>query len=153
MAGNRSPWRGWSQHALARTPTGRQQSRPDAPREPGRRLAAAPPAVARATTTAPERPARLTISGLYFFLRQVIGSKDQLDDGKAEERMRSLYQGFVTDPANRAALGAAIRDVANATGPVLFHCSAGEDRTGVLADTVLPAVGVPATTAEGDSND
>lgn len=89
-------------------------------------------------------------------MRQVIGSKDpsyqraQLGDGKAEERMRGLYQGFVISPANRAALGAAIRDVANAAGPVLFHCSAGKDRTGVLTDTILRAVGVPATTAESD---
>ncbi|MFF7359084.1 MULTISPECIES: tyrosine-protein phosphatase [Streptomyces] len=101
-------------------------------------------------------------TGLYLFMRQVIGSADsayqeaQLGDGKAEERMRHLYQGFVTDPANRAALGAAIRDVAEATGPMLFHCSAGKDRTGVLADTILRAVGVPAATAESDyllSND
>ncbi|MFJ9866146.1 tyrosine-protein phosphatase [Streptomyces sp. NPDC101165] len=52
--------------------------------------------------------------------------------------------------ANRAALGAAVRTVANSTKPVLFHCSAGKDRTGVVADTILRAVGVPASTAEID---
>ncbi|MFG2603475.1 tyrosine-protein phosphatase [Streptomyces sp. NPDC048514] len=62
----------------------------------------------------------------------------------------ALYRGFVTDPGNRAALGAAIHAVANATKAVLFHCSAGKDRTGVLADTILRAVGVPASTSEND---
>lgn len=95
-------------------------------------------------------------TGLYFLMRQVIGSKDPayqqatLGDGKAEERMRTLYRGFVTDSADRAALGAAIRAVATSTKPVLFHCSAGKDRTGVLADTILRAVGVPASTSESD---
>ncbi|MFI1760752.1 tyrosine-protein phosphatase [Streptomyces sp. NPDC020800] len=95
-------------------------------------------------------------TGLYFLMRQVIGSKDPayqqatLGDGKAEERMRTLYRGFVTSAANRAALGTAVKDIANSTGPVLFHCSAGKDRTGVLADIVLRAVGVPAAVSEQD---
>ncbi|MEU1406052.1 tyrosine-protein phosphatase [Streptomyces sp. NPDC005728] len=95
-------------------------------------------------------------TSLYAFLGQVVRSKDpayqqaQLGDGKAVQRMLSLYRGFVTNPANRAALGAAIRTVANSTKPVLFHCSAGKDRTGVLADTILRAVGVPASASEQD---
>ncbi|MEU6669258.1 tyrosine-protein phosphatase [Streptomyces sp. NPDC046727] len=95
-------------------------------------------------------------TGLYLWMRQVIGSKDaayqqaQLGDGKAQARMVSLYKGFVTNSANRSELGAAIKSVANSTGPVLFHCTAGKDRTGVLADTILRAVGVPATTTAQD---
>ncbi|WP_407555525.1 tyrosine-protein phosphatase [Streptomyces sp. Pv4-95] len=93
---------------------------------------------------------------LFAFIGQVVRSKDplyqqaQLGEGKAAARMRGLYRGFVTNPANRAALGAAIKHVAVSTRPVLFHCSAGKDRTGVLADTILRAVGVPASTSEGD---
>ncbi|MFH8476868.1 tyrosine-protein phosphatase [Streptomyces sp. NPDC018000] len=95
-------------------------------------------------------------TSLFAFIGSVVLSKDpahqqaQLGDGKAEERMRALYRGFVTNSANRAALGAAVKRVANSAGPVLFHCSAGKDRTGVLADTILRAVGVPSATAEGD---
>ncbi|MCZ0989534.1 tyrosine-protein phosphatase [Streptomyces diastatochromogenes] len=95
-------------------------------------------------------------TSLFAFIGQVVRSKDpvyqqaMLGDGKAEERMRTLYRGFVTNSGNRAALGAAIRTVANSTKPVLFHCSAGKDRTGALADTILRAVGVPATTSESD---
>ncbi|MFE1308021.1 tyrosine-protein phosphatase [Streptomyces sp. NPDC058755] len=95
-------------------------------------------------------------TSLFAFIGQVVRSEDpvyqqaMLGDGKAEERMRGLYRGFVTNSANRAALGAAIRAVANSTKPVLFHCSAGKDRTGVLADTILRAVGVPASASESD---
>ncbi|MGT2530960.1 tyrosine-protein phosphatase [Streptomyces nojiriensis] len=95
-------------------------------------------------------------TSLFAFIGGVVRSKDpayqqaQLGNGAAEERMRTLYKGFVTNPANRAALGAAIKDVANSTKPIAFHCSAGKDRTGVLADTILRAVGVPASTSEQD---
>lgn len=95
-------------------------------------------------------------TSLFAFIGMVVRSKDpvyqrqQLGAGKAEARMGALYRAFVTNPANRAALGAAIRAVANADEPAMFHCSAGKDRTGVLADTILRAVGVPAATSEGD---
>ncbi|KOU18285.1 hypothetical protein ADK52_30880 [Streptomyces sp. WM6372] len=95
-------------------------------------------------------------TSLFAFIGGVVRSGDpvyqqaQLGNGKAEERMVALYEGFVTNSANRAQLGAAIKDIANATGPVSFHCSAGKDRTGVLADTVLRAVGVPSSTSEQD---
>ncbi|MFD9794139.1 tyrosine-protein phosphatase [Streptomyces sp. NPDC059070] len=95
-------------------------------------------------------------TSLFAFIGMVVRSKDpvyqeqQLGGGKAEARMDALYRAFVTNAANRAALGAAIRVVANAKEPTLFHCSSGKDRTGVLADTILRAVGVPAGTSEGD---
>ncbi|MFI1105892.1 tyrosine-protein phosphatase [Streptomyces melanogenes] len=95
-------------------------------------------------------------TSLFAFIGMVVRSKDpvyqqqQLGGGKAEARMEALYRAFVTNPANRAALGAAIRTAANANKPAMFHCSAGKDRTGILADTILRAVGVPASTSEGD---
>ncbi|MFG2891330.1 tyrosine-protein phosphatase [Streptomyces sp. NPDC048248] len=101
-------------------------------------------------------PLAMDDNSLFAFIGQVVRSKDpayqqaQLGDGKAAARMRGLYRGFVTNPANRAALGTAIKHVAATPLPVLFHCSAGKDRTGVLADTILRAVGVPASTSEGD---
>lgn len=95
-------------------------------------------------------------TSLFAFIGQVVRSKDpayqqaQLANGAAEARMTALYRGFVTNPANRAALGSAIRTVSNSTKPVMFHCSSGKDRTGVLADTILRSVGVPASTSEQD---
>lgn len=107
-----------------------------------------------AGVTAVARPVDDT--NLFAFIGQVVRTKDPvaqqaaLGNGAAEARMVSLYQGFVTNPANRAALAASIRDVAYSSKPVMFHCSAGKDRTGVLADTILRAVGVPASTSEQD---
>ncbi|MEU9715421.1 tyrosine-protein phosphatase [Streptomyces sp. NPDC047976] len=95
-------------------------------------------------------------ASLYAFIGGVVRSKDpvyqqaQLGDGAAEARMTALYKAFVTNPGNRAQLGATIKDVANSTSPIAFHCSSGKDRTGVLADTILRAVGVPASTSEQD---
>ncbi|MDK9496430.1 tyrosine-protein phosphatase [Streptomyces katrae] len=107
-----------------------------------------------AGVTAAARPVDDT--SLFAFIGGVVRSKDpvyqqaQLGNGAAEARMTALYKGFVTNPGNRAQLGAAIKDVANSTKPIAFHCSAGKDRTGVLADTILRAVGVPAPTSEQD---
>lgn len=101
-------------------------------------------------------------TGLYLFIAQVVGSADPaaqeaaLGGDRAAQRMRTAYRGFVTSAANRAALGAAIRRIADSTGPVVVHCTAGKDRTGVLIDTVLRAVGVPQSTTTADyllSND
>ncbi|MFI9046027.1 tyrosine-protein phosphatase [Streptomyces sp. NPDC053427] len=101
-------------------------------------------------------PLAVDDTSLFAFMGQVVRSKDpvyqeqQLGGGKAEERMESLYRGFVTNSANRAALGAAVKRIASSSKPVLFHCSSGKDRTGVLAFSVLRAVGVPESTAQGD---
>lgn len=101
-------------------------------------------------------------TGLYLFIAQVVGSADPvaqeaaLGGGRAAARMRTAYRGFVTSAPNRASLGAAIRRIADSTGPLVVHCTAGKDRTGVLVDTVLRAVGVPQSTTTADyllSND
>lgn len=50
---------------------------------------------------------------------------------------------FMTD-AGRRSIGAAVRLLADPDRlPAVFHCTAGKDRTGVLAAIVLSAVGVP----------
>jgi protein-tyrosine phosphatase len=64
-------------------------------------------------------------------------------DGKAAGIMRDYYRWLVSDATARGRFGAAIRDVANATGPVLFHCTAGKDRTGWMTAILMTALGVP----------
>lgn len=56
--------------------------------------------------------------------------------------MREVYRWFVTGEPARRQFAAAVRAITAADGPVLFHCSAGKDRTGWLAALLLHAVGV-----------
>ncbi|MBF6228054.1 tyrosine-protein phosphatase [Nocardia abscessus] len=64
-------------------------------------------------------------------------------DGKAAGIMRDYYRWMVTDATARTQFGATIRDIANATGPMLFHCTAGKDRTGWMTAILMTALGVP----------
>jgi protein-tyrosine phosphatase len=54
--------------------------------------------------------------------------------------MNELYRGLVNDHAHRFA--ELFQHLLAADGPVLFHCTAGKDRTGVAAALVLLALGV-----------
>lgn len=58
--------------------------------------------------------------------------------------MVEIYRWFVADPGAREAIATAVRTIIGAGGaPVLFHCSAGKDRTGWLSAVLLETVGVP----------
>ena len=58
--------------------------------------------------------------------------------------MLQVYRWFVADPGAREAIAATVRVILAAAGaPVLFHCSAGKDRTGWLSAVLLETVGVP----------
>ncbi|MFI9025699.1 tyrosine-protein phosphatase [Streptomyces sp. NPDC053560] len=94
---------------------------------------------------------------------EALGSKDPdtqrrlLGGGRAERLMRATYRSFVTAAQSRRQFAATVRDLADGRGtPLLFHCTAGKDRTGWLSYVLLRAVGVPDATATGDyllSND
>ncbi|MFC8917352.1 tyrosine-protein phosphatase [Streptomyces sp. NPDC057116] len=99
----------------------------------------------------------VTDNGLYAQLRTAIGSADpvrqeeMLGGGRAAAFMREVYRTFVTGSANRAAFGATLRDVASAgRAPLLYHCTAGKDRTGWTSWLLLTAVGVPESAALAD---
>src|SRR5688572_33110137 len=44
----------------------------------------------------------------------------------------------------------AVHVIANSPGPVVFHCAAGKDRTGILAAITESLVGVPRQVVVGD---
>ncbi|WP_188304851.1 tyrosine-protein phosphatase [Streptomyces sp. CBMA123] len=74
-----------------------------------------------------------------------------LGDGRAAAMMTGLYRWFVTDPAARERFAALLRLLAAPDGvPLLFHCSAGKDRTGWAAALVLTALGVDRETVLAD---
>jgi protein-tyrosine phosphatase len=54
---------------------------------------------------------------------------------------RAIYRGIVE--LRREEIGQLVRTVAAAEPPVLFHCQAGKDRTGILAAILLELAGVP----------
>ncbi|MEK8053113.1 tyrosine-protein phosphatase [Ideonella sp. DXS22W] len=57
--------------------------------------------------------------------------------------MHDLYRGLVNDQSHRfAELFAHLLDEAD-TRPLVFHCTAGKDRTGLAAALILLALGVP----------
>ncbi|MEV3991794.1 tyrosine-protein phosphatase [Streptomyces sp. NPDC049837] len=99
----------------------------------------------------------VTDNGLYARLRTAIGSADpvrqeeMLGGGKAAAFMRDVYRTFVTSADNRAQFGATLRDIAAARrAPLLYHCTAGKDRTGWTSWLLLTALGVPERTAVAD---
>jgi protein-tyrosine phosphatase len=58
----------------------------------------------------------------------------------AELRLLDLYRSLLDGAAER--LVRAIHLISSADGPVVFHCAAGKDRTGLLAALILGLVGV-----------
>lgn len=74
-------------------------------------------------------------------VRTLVGTDDPEAAGEAV--MRRLYAGFATDPAAHAAVTGALRALAEESGAVLVHCSAGKDRTGWVVAVVQILCGVP----------
>jgi hypothetical protein len=56
--------------------------------------------------------------------------------------MLQVYRGFVEVEGGRAAFAELFRAIADAEVPVLFHCTAGKDRTGWAAALLLHLAGV-----------
>jgi protein-tyrosine phosphatase len=65
-----------------------------------------------------------------------------------QDLMAELYRALVLDQSHRfAELFAHLLD---ADAPVVFHCTAGKDRTGVAAALILLALGVPRAVVQQD---
>ena len=81
----------------------------------------------------------------------------ELGGGRAAWFMVQMNRGFVADPRQREAFGAALRLVcAPGRLPLLYHCSGGKDRAGWMTAIVLTALGVSRELAVRDyllSND
>ncbi|WP_327150575.1 tyrosine-protein phosphatase [Nocardia sp. NBC_01329] len=64
-----------------------------------------------------------------------------------------LYRAFITAPGANQAVAGVLRDIAESgaePGPVLFHCTAGKDRTGWTAAVLLTVLGVDRATVTED---
>ncbi|MEU1521212.1 tyrosine-protein phosphatase [Nocardia rhamnosiphila] len=85
---------------------------------------------------------------LYVMMNQLIAGGPEaqraaLGDGKGAEYMRNYYRWLVTDPGSRTRFAAALRDIATEPGAVLYHCTAGKDRTGWMTAILMSVLGVP----------
>ncbi len=74
-----------------------------------------------------------------------------VEAGASERTMIGMYRDFVASAEPRRQFAAAVALIAAPGGvPLLFHCTAGKDRTGWLAAIVLTALGVDRDTVTAD---
>ena len=71
-------------------------------------------------------------------------------DGDAIEGMKNLYLHYVEMESNRCAYTEFLNLVADAEGPLIFHCADGKDRTGMAAAYLLSILGVDRETILDD---
>ena len=81
-------------------------------------------------------------------MQDLIASGQTLTPERAAELMTELYRALVNDQSHRFA--ELFEHLLEADGPVVFHCTAGKDRTGFAAALVLLALGVPRDVVEQD---
>ncbi|WP_055586221.1 tyrosine-protein phosphatase [Streptacidiphilus griseoplanus] len=117
-------------------------------------------------TVVPDSPDGVTLHHLpvyaerydiYVALRDALASRDAaaqralLGDGGGEALMTGLYRWFVTEPVARDRFSRVLKLLAQPGGtPLLFHCTAGKDRTGWAAAVLLTALGVDRDTVFDD---
>lgn len=69
-------------------------------------------------------------------------------DRTKDSYLEDLYVQIIDSRGDRIAR--IVTELAEASAPALFHCTAGKDRTGVIAALVLSVVGVPDASIAGD---
>jgi len=73
--------------------------------------------------------------------RELAARGERLDAAGAEQLMVEIYRGFVADDAPQ--LTEFFEQLLADDAPLVFHCTAGKDRTGYAAALLLLALGVP----------
>ncbi|MFI5617401.1 tyrosine-protein phosphatase [Streptomyces sp. NPDC051567] len=69
-------------------------------------------------------------------------AEEHLGDGKARALFGDVYRSFVASGSARAAYRMLLTEAADpGAGPLLFHCTAGKDRTGWGATVILALLG------------
>jgi protein-tyrosine phosphatase len=73
-------------------------------------------------------------------IEAIAAAEQELTGPVVVELMEDLYRSLVNEQASR--FGELFQQLLRAEGPLVFHCTAGKDRTGVAAALVLLALGV-----------
>ncbi|WP_245720243.1 tyrosine-protein phosphatase [Nocardia uniformis] len=82
-----------------------------------------------------------------FFGKLVQGGPEMqqevLGNGGGAKYMSDYYAWMISDATARSQFAAAFTEIADSPGPVLYHCTAGKDRTGLMSAILMSALGVP----------
>ena len=81
-------------------------------------------------------------------MQDLVDAGQSLTPAHASELMAELYRALVNDQSHRFA--ELFEHLLTADAPVVFHCTAGKDRTGFAAALVLLALGVPRDVVQQD---
>ena len=74
-------------------------------------------------------------------LRALMDTGERLNEHDAVALMQQTYRAFVHDNSSR--FGELFSHLLDSDAPLVFHCTAGKDRTGFAAALILLALGVP----------
>jgi len=99
-------------------------------------------------TTYTKRPIYDPSNDFYTVVNQIIGGgpayqQQKLGNGGAQAMMVDSYRWFITDPTARGQFAATFKEAATSTTPILYHCTSGKDRTGIMTAVLLTALGTP----------
>jgi protein-tyrosine phosphatase len=81
------------------------------------------------------------------------GVRDNAREVLSEEDFKQhprFYPSFVSSERARGAVAQVLKDIENESGAMLYHCSAGQDRTGWVTAVLLTLLGVPRETVDAD---
>lgn len=89
-------------------------------------------------------------AGAQLHVHDVIGQAPPQVMASTLSAGNDLYRAFITAPGANEAFAGVLHDIIDADGSVLFHCSAGKDRTGWTAAVLLTILGVDHDTVNYD---
>jgi len=79
-----------------------------------------------------------------------IASGGPPDPVSVHGRLMDYYRATPFDARHQALFGAGLKAAADAKGPLLIHCAAGKDRTGIMSGLILHALGVHSDDITGE---
>lgn len=87
-------------------------------------------------------PGKIPAAQLKELLSDPVVAEEHLGGGKAQALFASIYRSLVSSASARSAYRLLLTELADPrSGPLLFHCTAGKDRTGWGATVVLSLLG------------